>query len=241
MRFRSRMWKTTLLSVLLSIAVCTNAPAACESLFEYGIYDIEGKTNDIDRTLSFRQWVCQREFPAKADAAKFVVSTGIPPEGFPLRIGKDISEGDFKQSYAEFCADTDLDSPLNRDLSRNLKKINGKMFDHFNACLSSAGLHAWIKQTREEGRFYLNFRHRFPDSSPKPATVITITRFNITCDKLHLPFDLAGTEKSFFCTRIDLKSQSSLWILSSEPVAEGSNYWVGKTTYTPTADLPALP
>lgn len=241
MKLQSRLWRPVLISMLATVVVCTNAFALCESLFEYGIYDIDGKTDDADRTASFREWICQRQFPGKADAAKFVAATGIPSEFLPGKFGPNDSETDFKDSYAAFCADKDMNSPLNRDLTRNLKKINEKMLGSFNACIARDGLHAWIRQTKEPGRFYLNFLHRKSDSRSKPASIITITRFNVACDSLFLPFELAGTEKRFFCTRIDPTSLSTLWVLSSEPVLEGSSYWVGKYTYTPTADLPASP
>ena len=241
MNFHASLCKPFLISMLATFVICTNALAMCESLFEYGIYDVDGKTDDADRAASFREWICQRQFPGKADAAKFVAATGIPTEVLPEKFGPNDSETDFKDSYAAFCADKDMNSPLNRDLSRDLKKINEKMLGSFNACLARDGLHAWIRQTKEPGRFYLNFLYRKPDSRSKPASIITITRFNVACDSLSLPFDLAATEKSFFCTRIDPTSLSTLWVLSSEPVLEGSSYWIGKYTYTPTADLPASP
>lgn len=240
-KLRPQLWKTNLLSLLVTVLFGTNALAACESLFEYGIYDVEGNTSETERAASFREWICQREFPAKADAAKFVAITSLPADVLPVKYGLNNSEADFKESYGAFCADRDMNSPLNRDLSRNLQKINGKMLDRFNACVSKDGLHAWIKQTKEPGRFYLNFLHRNPSGNAKPATVITITRFNVACDDLRLPFELGGSEKSFTCARIDPTNQSTLWVLASEPVVEGNNYWVGKTTYTPTGDMPAAP
>ena len=227
--------------MLATFVICTNALAMCESLFEYGIYDVDGKTDDADRTASFREWICQRQFPGKADAAKFVAATGIPTEVLPEKFGANDSETEFKASYAAFCADKDLTSSLNQELTRNLKKINEKMLGSFKACVAGDGLHAWIRQTKEPGRFYLNFLHRKSASRFKPARIITITRFNVACDSLFLPFELEGTEKSFSCTRVDPTSLSTLWILSSEPVLEGNSYWVGKYTYTPTADPPASP
>lgn len=240
MKLRSRLWKTILSAVMVTVLMDTDALSGCESLLEYGIYDLDGKTSEIDRAASFRQWVCQREFQSKTDAVKFAAATGVPADVLPLKIASEESEIGFKQSYTAFCADADMQSSLNRNLSQSLKKINGKMMDGFNACLSKDGLHAWIKQTKEPGRFYLNFLHRNP-AGTSPATVITITRFNIACEDLHLPFDLNRSEKSFTCARIDPTNQSTLWVLASEPVMEGSNYWVGKTTYTPTGDMPAAP
>lgn len=241
MKFQSQLLKMILFSLLPTVVFCTNALGACESLLEYGIYDIDGKTSDADRTASFREWICQRVFPAKADAAKFVASTAIPAEVLPVKLGPEDSEHDFKQSYAAFCSDTDMNSSLNQNLSRNLQKMNQKMLESFNACISREGLHAWIKQTKEPGKFHLNFMHRKPGNSPKPATVITMMRFNAACENLYLPFELAGSEKSFACRRLDTTTQSSLWILASEPVLEGNAYWVGKYTYTPSAAMPTPP
>lgn len=241
MNFRVQWWMTIVCSVLATVSVGTKAFAGCESLFEYGIYDIDEKTSDGDRTVSFRQWVCQRKFGTKADAARFIAATDTPAEALPLKTGPKDALTDFKDSYAAFCADTDINSPGNQELSRTLGKTNGKMLDRFNACLSSDGLHAWVRQMKEPGSFRLNFLHKAADSSSKPATVVTITRFNVLCENLRLPFELAGAEKSFSCTRIDPTNQSSLWVLASEPVVEGANYWVGKTTYTPTGDAPTLP
>lgn len=227
--FLPRFRKTVMVTLLATGIVHANAWAGCEGLFKYGIYDIGAKTNDMDRTLSFREWFCQREFPAKNDAVGVLNAIAVPPETVPVKLGAQDNDSDFKESYAAFCSDANMNSASNQGLSRNLRNIHQSVIQNFTTCTSAVGLHAWIQQGKEPGRFSLNFL--YPKTTPKPATVITITRFNITCDNLRLPFDISG-EKSFACTRRDPRGQSSLWVLASEPVVEGNSYNVGKTTYT---------
>src|SRR3990167_8250654 len=153
-------------AIALTAALTCNLSTAqdCSSILSHGIYNSRTTEFDTSSASSYSQWFCDNKFSSSQQADSFGASLSFPFKGLPVKFGFDSNSQSYTQWQSSFCGNIKQSQTLQTRLRDHVQTINPVIFQAFNKCLESNGLHVWLERSPDPFVFVFAARWNAPDT-----------------------------------------------------------------------------